>query len=307
MKNEKHVAIIILNWNGIEDTVKCLTSVEKLVSRDIKYKIYVVDNGSTDNSVERLKKEFKSINLIVNSTNLGYASGNNVGIKRAILDGAEYIWLLNNDTVVEKYAMVELVDVFDDPTIGIATSKIYFMRNHEFHYKRYKDNERGKVIWYAGGLIDWNNVYGSHRGVDEVDHGQFEDVGETDFATGCSLMITRKCLETIGFFDERYFAYIEDMDLSIRVHKYGWKIVFVPTSILWHKNAGSTDRPGNDFHQYYMTRNRLLFGLSYASNRTKIALLRESLRILISGSTPQKHAIRDTFFARFGKQFIWNK
>jgi GT2 family glycosyltransferase len=120
-------------------------------------------------------------------------------------------------------------------------------------------------------------------------------------------MITRKCLETIGLFDPRYFAYLEDMDLSMRVRKYGWKIVYVPTSILWHKNAGSTSRPGNDFHQYYMTRNRLLFGLLYASTRTKIALIRESLKHIFSGTPPQKHATIDALLGKWGKQFDWKK
>jgi len=307
MKEEKNVAVIILNWNGKEDTIKCLQSLEKCVRRDIQFSIYVVDNDSHDDSVSQIKKQFPNVQIIVNKTNLGYASGNNVGIKKAIEDGAEYIWVLNNDTVVEKYALVELIDVFDDPTVGIASSKIYFMRDHEFHYKRYKDNERGKVIWYAGGMIDWNNVYGSHVGVDEVDHGQFEDSRETAFATGCSLMITRKCLETIGSFDARYFAYLEDMDLSMRVKKYGWKILYVPTSILWHKNAGSTSRPGNDFHQYYMTRNRLLFGLMYASTRTKFALIREAFRHIMSGTPPQKRAIIDALLGKWGKQFDWKK
>ncbi len=307
MELEKKVALIILNWNGKENTLACLASVEKLIKKNLSLEIFVVDNGSTDGSAEEIKKQFPQVHLILNKENTGFTGGNNKAIRKAIANNADFVWLLNNDTTVEKYSLVELVDVFDDPTVGIASSKIYFMKGYEFHHARYKDKERGKVIWYAGGMIDWNNVYGSHRGVDEVDHGQYEDIIETDFATGCSMMMTRKCVETVGVFDDRYFAYLEDMDLSLRVKNLGWKILYVPTSIIWHKNAGSTDRPGNDFHQYYMTRNRLIFGLTYAPFRTKIALLRESLRYVLAGTARQKQAISDTVFKKFGRQYLWKK
>jgi len=307
MEQQKKVALIILNWNGKEDTLRCLASVEKLLKKNIVLQTFVVDNGSTDGSVDEIRKKFPFVWIIQNHENVGFTGGNNTAIHVALKENADYFWILNNDTVVEKYSLAELVDVFDDPTVGIATSKIYFMKGNEFHYKRYKENERGKVLWYAGGIIDWNNVYGSHRGVDEVDHGQYEDIVETDYATGCSMMIARKCIETVGMFDNRYFAYVEDMDLSLRVKKFGWKILFVPTSILWHKNAGSTDRPGNDFHQYYMTRNRLIFGLTYAPIRTKVALLKESLRFVLAGSVRQKQAIMDTLFKKFGRQYLWKK
>ena len=108
-------------------------------------------------------------------------------------------------------------------------------------------------------------------------------------------------------FDDRYFAYLEDMDLSLRVKSFGWKILYVPTSIIWHKNAGSTARPGNDFHQYYMTRNRLIFGLTYAPFRTKFALLRESVRFILRGTQRQKQAIVDTILKKFGRQYLWKK
>jgi GT2 family glycosyltransferase len=307
MHAEKKVALIILNWNGKENTLECLRSVAKLVRKNINLEIYVVDNASSDGSVEEIKRKFPYVHTIQNKQNKGFTGGNNVAIRQALKHNADFVWLLNNDTIVEKRALVELADVFDDPSVGIAASKIYFMKGYEFHHDRYKEHERGKVLWYAGGIIDWNNVYGFHRGVDEVDHGQHENIVETDYATGCSMMIARKCIDCVGVFDERYFAYLEDMDLSLRVKQYGWKVLYVPASIVWHKNAGSTARPGNEFHQYYLTRNRLLFGLTYAPLRTKLALIKESLRFMFLGTIGQKQAIFDMLLKRFGRQYLWKR
>src|SRR5690606_36808061 len=116
--------------------------------------------------------------------------------------------------------------------------KMYFTAGQEYHSQKYKKSEQGNVIWYAGGQMDWDNVIGSHRGVDEVDTGQYQSVDKTEFATGACMMIPTQILKKTGNFDERYFLYYEDNDLCMRLKRYG-SIYFVPTSILWHDNAGS--------------------------------------------------------------------
>ncbi|MCX8008994.1 MAG: glycosyltransferase family 2 protein, partial [Patescibacteria group bacterium] len=182
MNNQQSVSIIILNWNGKNDTLRCLESIAGLTKKNCRVDVYIVDNGSTDDSVKAIQHVYKTIHLIQNKENKGFAEGNNIGMRHAIKNGTEYIWLLNNDTIVEKNSLIELLSVFNDSNVGIASSKIYFMKGHEFHHDRYKSHEKGKVIWYAGGIIDWNNVYGFHNGVDEVDVGQYDQECETEYA-----------------------------------------------------------------------------------------------------------------------------
>lgn len=308
MKNSiSYVAIIIVNWNGNDDTINCLSSLKKLEKSNISLKIYVIDNGSNDRRIDTMIDQFPDVFFIQNKKNEGFTGGNNRGIRQAMRDGAEYVWLLNNDTIVDSFSLKALLDVFSDSSIGIASSKIYFMNGREFHYERYQDGDRGRVLWYAGGMIDWDHVNGFHRGVDEVDHGKYDAICDIDFATGCSMMIRTSCFDDVGLFDERYFAYVEDMDFSLRMKQQGWRVVYVPKSIVWHKNAGSTDRPGNPFHQYYFTRNRLLFGYSYTSARTKFALVKEAIRMMRFGSFSQKRAIIDAACRRFGNRYSWKK
>lgn len=302
-----NVGIIILNWNSYDLTHSCLLSLEKLHIEELNTTIYVVDNGSTDDSCERLSKNHPEAIIINNHKNVGFTGGNNIGIRRAFEDGCLYFWILNNDTIVHPDSLKELIAAFKRPKTGISVSKIYFSRGREYHQNRYKVSEKGRVVWYAGGVIDWKNMYGTHRGVDEVDQGQYDEAIETDYATGCSFITNRAVIEKVGVFDERYFAYYEDMDFSLRVKKHGFKIWYAPKSIVWHINAGSTSRPGNAFQQYYQIRNRFLIGITYAPIRTKIALMKEGIRILFSDSKPKRLGILDAFIGLYGKRYQWTK
>lgn len=302
MKKNYTIAVVIVNWNGKDDTVACLESLSKVVLGGNTLLPIVVDNGSTNDSVRVIKKKFPHIHLIENKTNVGFTGGNNIGMKYALEQGMDLIWLLNNDTIVDKNVL-SFVFAFDDPKVGATGSKIYFAPGHEYHHDRYKESERGKVFWYAGGIVDWNNMYASHRGVDEVDHGQYDVVEETPFITGCSLVVRKEVVQNVGMLDDRYFLYLEDLDWNIRVKKAGWKTMYTPTSIVWHVNAGSSGRPGNPIHEYYFTRNRLLLGMRYAPIRTKCALLREAIRFLFKASAIRKKAVMDWICNRFGKQY----
>jgi len=187
--------------------------------------------------------------------------------------------------------------------VGIAGSKIYFAPGHEYHKGRYTQKEQGKVFWYAGELVDWDNMYASHRGVDEVDTGQYDTEEETPFITGCSMMIARNVLETIGLLDEKFYLYLEDLDYGLRASRAGFRLLYYPKSVIWHLNAGSSGGAGNPLHDYYITRNRLLVGLRYAPIRTKIALIREALGFLYGKNPEKKRAVTDFFFGKFGKQY----
>lgn len=300
------VAIVIVNWNSKKDTLECLNSLKNLIIPDgVKVVTFVVDNASMDGTVEAIKNVFTQVRLIQNENNLGFAGGNNVGITAALKTGADFIWLLNNDTTVDKNSLKNLSILVKNSEKAIIGTKIYFAKGYEFHKDRYKQSELGRVLWYAGGKIDWKNIYASHRGVDEVDRGQYDHPEETLFVTGCSMLVSKEVFSELGMLDERYYMYLEDVDFCLRAKARGFKLWYQPSAAIWHKNAGSTAMPGNPLQQYYLTRNRFLFGMTYAPLRAKIALLRESLRLFISGAPIQKRAISDALLGRFGGRFVW--
>jgi hypothetical protein len=238
--------------------------------------------------------------------NKGFSGGNNVGIKLALESGNDYILLLNNDTLVKPDFLEELTKTAKSGNkIGIVGPKIYFAPGFEFHKERYKKNERGSVFWYAGGEIDWENMYASHRGVDEVDIGQYDNKGKTDFVSGCCMLVKREVFEEIGCLDDQLYLYLEDLDFCLRAKEAGYKIIYEPRSEIWHKNASSSDKPGSRLHQYYQTRNRLILGMRYAPLRTKLALLRESVRLLKKGGI-RRRAVLDFYFYRWGDGKVKN-
>jgi GT2 family glycosyltransferase len=302
METTTKVFVIIVNWNGRKDTEVCLASLEKIEKHDVNLQVIVVDNGSSDDSVAVIRKKYPGVIIIPTGKNLGFTGGNNVGITCALEHQADFVWLLNNDTFVDSHVL-NVLKAFRDPKVGICGSKIYFAPGHEFHLTRYKKNEQGRVLWYAGGLVDWHNMYASHRGVDEVDHGQYDTEEETQFITGCSMMIRASVFDRIGMLDDRYYLYLEDLDYCVCAKNAGFSLRYVPSSILWHVNAGSSARPGNPLQQYYITRNRLLLGFRYASIRTKLALFREAVRFLLTGSAVRRKAVMDWVLGRFGNRF----
>ncbi len=300
------IAIVILNFNGDEDTIECLKSIEKLSYLKQELLVIVVDNGSAKkfSIIRQLADQFSKgeFKIIRNEENLGFSGGNNVGIKYALENGTDYILILNNDTVVQGSLLKELLSVAkSDSNIGVVVPKIYFAKGFEYHKERYKSEELGKVLWYSGGKIDWKNVLGSHRGVDEVDHGQYNDIQETDYATGCCMFVKAEVFKKIGFLNDNYFLYYEDNDFSQRAKKTGFKIIYAPKAIIWHKNAGSAGGSGSELQDYYITRNRLLFGFKYAPLRSRIALIKESISMILSGRQWQKKGVLDFYLGRFGK------
>lgn len=296
------IKIIIVNYNNKKDLLACLASLLKIKIKKEKVEVIVVENSAIGDSVTALKKLFPQVLVLKQKENLGFAGGNNIGIKRALEEEADYIMLLNNDTLMEEHCLQELLKVITkDKNIGIVCPKIYFAPGFEFHKKRYQEKDRGKVIWYAGAEIDWQNILGIHWGVDEVDKGQYKEEKEIEFATGCAMLIKKEVFGKIGLFDWRFFLYLEDLDLSVRVKKAGFKLVFAPKAIVWHKNLGTTSKKSQTRQAYYYSRNRLLFALKHASMKTKIALLKWSLGRFVKGNTWEKKGVLDFYLGKFGK------
>lgn len=299
------IGIVIVNWNGWKDTIDCLDSLAALTLRDNeKVHIVVVDNASADGSVNKLEQYILSsklnVKLVREAQNLGFTGGNNAGIEILLKTGADYILLLNNDTVVSPSFLSRLMASSRKTHATVVGPKIYFSAGFEFH-KKYTATELGKVIWYAGGIIDWDNMYCSHRGVDEVDHGQYDKAEETPFVTGCCMLVKRKVFETVGLLDNNYFAYLEDVDFCMRAKRAGFILQYEPLAVIWHKNAQSSGKPGSDVHLYYQTRNRLMFGMNYAPFSTKAALLRESVRLL-KRSPSIRQGVLDFYLHRYGRK-----
>lgn len=312
----KKVSVVILHYKGKDFTYQCLQSVKKLQTPNSKLETIIVNNNPLE-KLDDIKKKFPKFIFLETGKNLGFVGGNNFGIKRAMKDGADYVFLINNDTILAPDVLVQLIAAAEDgwphshlrskveapkkrKKIGILGTKIYFASGYEYHHGRYKEKDRGKVFWYAGGKIDWENVITKHRGVDEVDKGQYDKIEETDYVSGCGMFIKREVLEKIGLLDDKYFLYYEDADFSIKAKKAGFQLLFVPKAKMWHFNAGSSE-VGGPLQDYYMTRNRLLFGMRYVPLRAKIALFRWGLSRLIVGRPWQKKAFCDFLFNRFGK------
>lgn len=297
------VFISVINYNSRENTLACLESLGKVHVSGFDLEIIVIDNASKEPfTLDTKDYPNLAIHFIKSEKNLGFAGGHNLGISYALKNDADYIIILNNDTYVKATFIDELLSVAKiDEKIAVISPKIYFAPGFEFHKDRYKKEDRGRVFWYAGGILDWNNLIGRHRGVDEVDHGQHDTDQETDFATGCCMLLRIDALKKAKLLDDRYFLYYEDSDLQERIKRLGYKVYYAPRSVIWHKNAGSSGGSGSALHDYYISRNRLLFGYLYAPLKTKFALLRESIKLILKGRKWQKIGVRDFYLGRFGK------
>jgi len=244
------VYIIILNWNGKTDTIECLHSLQTISYPN--YKIIIVDNASGDGSVQALRSEFPTLEIIENQKNLRFAGGNNIGLRYALEKNAEYVLLLNNDTIVEKNFLFELVHCAEnDERVGIAGAKIYYY------------TEKNK-IWYAGGKIAWNIGWISHRGIRETDFNQYYQEEETDYVTGCCMLLRRNLIEEIGLLDEAYFIYGEDADWCMRAKNNGYKLMYVPTAKLYHKVSISSGGNFSWFKNWNKLKSNFRFFFRYA-------------------------------------------
>lgn len=300
------IAVIILNWKQPQLTVNLVRSFSQINHRGFKYHLFVVDNGSTDNSLEIFKKEITSLSTVTIlplKHNYGYAGGNNRGIKKALSQKYDYILLLNNDVLLDPDFLVNLLDFAkNNPSLGAVCPKIYFAPGYEFHHDRYSRKEIGRVIWSVGSVMDWGNIIGSNLGIDEVDHGQYDSPRiDLASATGCCLLLDSQVFKKTGLLSEDYFLYYEDNDFSEQIIRHGYSIGYQPKSVVWHLNSGSSTANKGNLHDYFLTRNRLIFGSKFATFRTRLALFRESLRTLATGRQWQKYGVIDFYLRRFGR------
>lgn len=284
----KKVSVVILNFKVADLVISCVKSVQKSDYKDIS--IIVVDNNSQD-GLEGKIKDYKDVEFIQTGKNLGYSGGNNVGIKKALKDGADYVFVLNPDTTITKDTIDILLSRTEQYQADIVGPKIYFENSEQ-------NSSSKKKIWFAGGIFDKANVLGSHKGVNEVDKGQHDKDEEVDFISGAALFVKSEVFKKVGLFDENYFLYYEDSDLCYRAKQAGFKIMYIYQAIVFHGNAKSTGL-GSPLQDYYITRNRLLFASKFLPVRTRFALLREAVRNCKIRA--RRKALFDYLVGNFGK------
>ena len=219
------VTVIVLNWNGKDLTIECLESLKQVNYSN--FNILVVDNGSTDGSVELLKEKFPEVSILVLEKNLGYAAGNNRGFDSLKPDQPEFVIFLNNDTIVDENFIEPLVkQLLTHKKASQTVPKIYY------------ENDP-KLIWYAGGIVNlWTgSIY--HLGIRQYDGPAYSKTHKTKYATGCCFCMRYEEFKEFGGFDEAFPMYSEDVDLSLWIRAAGKQVWFVPDSKIWHKVSAS--------------------------------------------------------------------
>jgi len=236
------VVCVILNTNRRKDTLECLASLEKSTYRH--FRVIVLDCQSIDGSVAAFRSAFPAIQIIELAENLGYAGNNNVGIREGLRQGADWLFVLNEDTVLAPDCLQRLVEMgLQSPDIGIVGPMIYH-------------HDEPEVIQSAGAEVDrwWRSF---HLGQNQVDRGQFGEPRNVRWISGCAILVRSDVVHTAGALDERFFIYCEEVEWCIRAGKSGWRIVHVPSAKLWHKGVQRHYQP-KPAYTYYTTRNRLL-------------------------------------------------
>jgi GT2 family glycosyltransferase len=262
------VAIVVLTWNNSIDTLECLDSVSQLTYPNLH--TIVVDNGSTDGSVDRIRQRYPAIDLLVLASNLGYAAGNNAGLQHALELQADYILILNNDTLVAPDLIDELIRVAEaNPRIGMVGPLMYCTQPRD-------------RLFAAGSVIRWRYGDTQNRGMFEPTEmlKEWTQPEAVDYITGCAVMIKRSCLEVIGSFQADYYINYEDTEWGLKAQRAGFEVWYVPAAVIWHK-VSVTIGLSSPLSAYYMTRNRLMFFWRNASVLTHwLIVFRISLRIL---------------------------
>ena len=263
-----HVVAVVLSYNGREDTLAALESLRGIET-------VVVDNGSTDGSADAVAEVFPEVELVRTGVNLGFAGGNNVGIRRALARGADWVLLVNNDATVEAGLVDALAAAAASrPDAGVLACKVLFA-----------DSDR---LWYAGAGVSLLLGRSRHGGFGKADApGELEDTGR---ATGAAMAVSRAAIEAAGLLDEELFLYAEDLEWCLRIRKAGFAIVYVPEARVRHRISAATGGAGSPTTSYYETRNMLAVVEGYRPLPRGLTGIRRALvvapRVLIAVRRP---------------------
>ncbi len=253
---EPQISIIILNWNGYGMTLDCLISLFEISYEN--YNVILVDNGSTDDSVEKLRNRFDNscLDIISLNSNYGFTGGNNIAMEYAQEKyDPDFYLLLNNDTIVDKFFLDEMVEVFYNASNCFAVvPKIYYYGNKN-------------VLWFAGGSINKLTGLIKHYGRNRMDSDKYNYQKKTTFMTGCAALISKEAIKEVGMLDNRFFAYSEDTDYSLRILNSNHVTLYAPKAIIYHKVGHSSEtNKGKWFAFYLATRNVIFLQKKHLSN-----------------------------------------
>lgn len=242
-----HVTIVILNWNQKADTLECLDSVKRMTYPS--FSVVLVDNGSSDGSpdaIEHWSDGKIPVTLIRNEKNLGFVGGSNQGMRLALATGTDYVFLLNNDTVVDPDVLAILVQAAErSGDIGMVGPKIY-----QYGKGKLLDSAGTRAItWLAQGFL---------MGHGEEDHGQYDYPIDLPYVTGTALLVKRTVLERVGLMDEDYFCYFDDFDWGMKVREAGYRLLMEPKAVVHHKGS-RTAGFNSPFYMHHMVRSRIIF------------------------------------------------
>ena len=262
------VCVVLVNWNGLEDTLECLASLAKVTYPRLS--VVVVDNGSRGDEAGALGREYPEAVVVAAGANLGFTGGNNLGIEHALASGADYVLCLNNDTVVDPGFLEPLVAALEgQPQRGIAGSYIFYQ-------------DRPDELWYSGASVSFD-VASARQGriawheLPPAGRLRAREPFETEVVTGCALLARADLMRRLGGFDDRYFAYLEDVDLSLRARRLGFTSVVAPASRVWHKVSAASGGEMSAGVRYYLVRNTRLLARTHAPAGTGEAVYRAYL------------------------------
>ncbi len=238
------VYVVTVNWNNAPDTLACLETLARLTYPS--YRLLTVDNGSTDGSAMRIAEAFPQAELLPLPENRGFAGGYNAGMRYALEHGADFVFILNNDTLAPPDLLEPLVEAAAPPDVAATAPLIFYA-------------DAPERVWSAGaGRNPWTLELTENHGR-AAGFEQQEQPAEREFLSGCALLLKREALEKVGLFDEGFFIYYEDSDYSLRLRQAGYRLLLVPRARLWHKVSRSSlgsDSPGE---RYWMARSSVRF------------------------------------------------
>ncbi|MEM7333741.1 MAG: glycosyltransferase family 2 protein [Chloroflexota bacterium] len=237
------VVVVILNWNQAGETVACIDSLHQQTYANLE--LLVVENCSTDDSVNTIRRYHPTIQLVQNGRNAGFAGGMNLGIKYALANQADWVFVINNDTLFDPLAIQTLLN-HAEQSVGLLAPVIYY-------------EEGDKLIWSHGGNVSQTLLEVETIGRGTTDSDQYPPRLEVDFVPGCAMLISRQVLEVVGGFDERFFMYYEDSDLCLRIRQAGFQILTIFESKMWHKVAVSSGGSDSPNERYWMAHSSVQF------------------------------------------------
>ena len=285
------ISIITLNYNQIEVTCEFLESAKKLTYPN--YEIILVDNASREDPTERIRSEYPDVRLIVNEINHGFTGGNNIGIRAA--EKADFVFIVNNDTEVTPDILEKLLEPFEkDPKIGMVSPKIMYY-------------DQPELIQYAG-YTKINPFTGRNKtiGLFEIDKGQHDNPGYTNYAHGAAILVKREVIENVGMFPEHFFIYYEELDWSAHTKRAGYEIFYQPEAVIYHKESITMGKE-SAIKAYYHNRNRIMF-MRRNSSKFEFAIFVIFFSIFVIPKNFIKYLVKGqtTHLKNFIKGLVWN-